>query len=611
MSGIPPQQTPPSGLQDSLGTKEKLKRMREESAALKEAGRGSKARSNPSSARASPSKSMERQTPLPSTGQAPQFPARIQQQHALPPATQGWQPLNWAGNVQPMPNVSRASSVSSWAGVLQPQSPIRRASIASDRAVSQPTSPLSRGPSAFSRGGIPQPLAPAALAMNQGPRSASSMSSPSSRDQVHIAPQSPGLIQSRASTNTPDIIPSKMPYQVQEEPDRLEVQPAVISTELPLPMRSSQSVPHTPATPSRLSMHEEASSSPQPVTLEMQNLGNMEFVVPLCMQKRILKQYIDTIEFYPKSVRDNLVQKAISEKCLGNLNDLLCRLANVSTHIGLEGGGPSSQESVRSEQEATYAELSSEKFRFLGHLFQSLKQLDFHIAIVAHTGPLHDILELFLKGKRVHYNRPSTYTKSNLGLEGGKLHVSVIASTEEGQPTHFTRAADLVIAFDETFKATNQTVVDLRKRKHVQLTPVVRLVVYSSVEHFDLCLPRTLKPVERIRKLIFCVWHTQKIVGELQDHEPTTDQYADSVTHFLRRGGLPNFWNVPFIRPIVNVPNMDSDSSLSDPPSDLSAKGWNPQAHEASVKYWPDRTHGTGVTSTQVSSSGKRPFVSI
>jgi len=422
--------------------------------------------------------------------------------------------------------------------------------------------------------------------------------------------QSPGLIQSRAGTSTPDIIPNKLAYQVEEEPGRLEVQPALISTELPLPTRSSQSVPHTPATPSRLSTHNEASPS-QTVSLEPKNLGNNEFVVPLCMQKRIVQQYVDTIKYYPTSIKESITQKSISEKSIENLNGLLCRLANVSTHIGLEGGGPTSQDSVRAEQEAQYAEVSSEKFKFLSHLFQALKDDDLHVAIVARPGLLHDIIELFLKGKKIHYNRPGTYSKSNLGPGAGKLHVSVIASGEEVQPTHFTRSADVVIALDETFDAKNQTIVDLRKPNSNTsgLKPVLRLIVYSSAEHLDLCLSRTLGPIDRIRKLIHCVWHTQGVIGEIQDHEPSTQDCGEYVALFLRRGGNPILWTLPKIRPIENIPVMDSESSLSDAMSDISVRMGKP--HDVAQKYWPNKARATvAIASTNVLSGGKRPFVS-
>lgn len=615
MSGIPPEQgSPPENIEAPPGVQEKLRRIREERALKTEAARIARAQSNPASARALVSKAPDPRLTSSSISEAISFSPLGHQQQPLSPAARALPPLTWVADPQPLPHVGRASPASGLAGGPQPLSPVSHSFPASTRAGPQVMYPMSHASSISSRVGGSQPVSPTALTgvPTQGSRPASGTASPSGRGQSRLQVQPPGLPVSRAGTNTPDIIPDKLAYQVREEPDRLEVQPALISTELPLPMRASQSVPHTPATPSRLSLHKEASSM-QTVTLEPKNLGINEYIVPLCMQKRILKQYVDTIEYYPASIKEIMKERTISEKTVEKLNQLLCRLANVSTHIGLEGGGPSSQDSVRSDQEAVYAEMSSEKFKFLGQLFNTLRGDDLHLAVVAEPGPLHDTLELFLKGKRVHYNRPSTYSKSTLGPQYGKLHVSVIASKEEGQTIHLTRPADLVIALDETFKAENGSMVNLRRKfpsgpSIGPPSPVIRLIVYSSVEHLDLCLPRTLESIDRLRRLIFCVWHTQSIVGELQD-EPTTRECVEGVSLFLRRGGLPDFWSLPPIRPIENIPLMDSDSSLSDAMSDVSVKVGKP--YELTQKFWPNKAPATiGITSAHVLSGGKRPFVS-
>ena len=618
------------GLKDSLGTKEKVLKMREEAAAKREAVRAGRGQSSPSSARP-PFRTEERVLQQSSSEQALPFEAIGQQQQSLlagpnlPPLTMATSrqstpqisqphpnlPVTLEGsmpslsNVRPIPDPSRS-------GPAQPWPPPSLNSPIPMRIDSHPNSPTIRSPLNSNRV-IPQPLSPAApiTAVNKEVHATSQAQSPHNREVYRTQMQSPGRLKSRAGTSTPEIIPDKLDYQVQEEPERLQVQPALISADLPLPMRTSLSITHTPATPSKLSMQREIAPL-QTSTLEPKSLGTMEFIVPLRMRKRILQQYVETINYYPAAVKQIMTQDAPSEKNIEALNELLNRLANVSVHIGLEGGGPSSQDSVQASQEASYAEISSEKFQFLSHLFQLLRNDDLHVALVAQPGHLHDIVELFLKGKSVHYNRPGTYSKSNLGPENGRLHVSLITSTEEGFTTHLTRPADLVIALDETFKAENQTTVDLRKSRTSpnRLTPVIRLIIYSAAEHFDLCILRTLNPIDRLRRLIFCVFHTQEFVGELQDNEPTTQESAERVASFLRSGGLPDLWSLPKIRPVENVPVMDTDSSLSDAMSDVSARVGRP--NELGKKYWPTRDHATvGISSTQVLSSGKRPFVSM
>ena len=432
-----------------------------------------------------------------------------------------------------------------------------------------------------------------------------------SQEELRMQVQSPRPTQSPRSIRPPSSIPDQLPPQIQRETSRLEVQPLLASKELPIPVRHSQSVPHTPTTPSKLSMHKEASPA-QTITLQPMWLRDMEFIIPLSMQPRILSQYVDTIEYYKRTIKKNMAEHTLSRADLDKLNELLGRLANVSTHIGLEGGGPSSQEEIQPEQEALYAEMSSEKFNFLGNLLSLAKDFDVHIALVSKPGHLLNIIETFLKGKHVRYNRPDTRSRSDLSLAHSRLEVSLIASGEVGAALIPTRPAELVVALDETFKATDPQVIALRKHMNIvgQLSPVIRLVVYSSVEHLDLCFQPTLDPIDRIRKLIFCVWNTQRIIGQLEPHEPIAKSFAEKVAAILRVGDLRAYWNLPRIAPIENIPSMDSDSSLSEM-SEMEVEALKPPGPPG---YWPNpvtaRVIELGQPVHPTPPSVKRPYVS-
>lgn len=431
---------------------------------------------------------------------------------------------------------------------------------------------------------------------------------PLNQEELRMQMQSSRQTQSPRAMRPAPAIPDKLSPQIQREPSRLEVQPVVASKDLSMPVRHSQSVPHTPTTPSKLSMHKEASPA-QTVTLQPMWLTQMEFIIPLAMQPRILSQYMDTLEYYKRAVKKNMTNETLSRSDLDKLNELLGRLANVATHIGLEGGGPGSQEEVLPEQEAAYAESSSEKFSFLGHLLTLMKDNATHIAIICKISLL-DIVELFLRGKKVRYTRPDTRTRSDIDVIHSRLEVSLIASGELGASV-MPRSAELVVALDETFKSSDPQVMALRK--HIinigQLAPVVRLVVYSSVEHLDLCLHPTLDPIDRIRKLIFYVFHTQEIIGRLQSHEPSARSFAEKVAAILHSGEIRAFWNLPRIGPIEHLPAMDSDSTLSDPLSERAIEQMRP---EGPPRYWPNPVPSRiGDPGNQVIQGGKRPFVGL
>lgn len=399
---------------------------------------------------------------------------------------------------------------------------------------------------------------------------------------LHGRVQAPA--QSQRASATPPVIPSKRPYESQEEPDRLAVEPLVLSKDWALPARNTQSVSETPNSSDGPSTYKETLAS-QTENLRPIDLGPGEIVIPLAMSSSIRDQYIQTIGAYGGSVAMNIRELSIKKETISTLSRLLGQLANVSTHNDLEGGGPGSQEKVDPKHEAAFAEISSEKFKFLGILIDRLKDTELHISLIVKQG-LASILMRFLKGKDILYEESgkpknpyfqgTTLVCEKMKIESGKLAVSVIVSGETLLPTIGTKA-DLVVALDESFNAAEQEIIAIRKptTDYRCLTPVVRLVGYSSAEHLVLCLPRALNGIARIRTLTNYVSakHIQDIFGLRGSEDPSTEAYAKDLAACLQdRARDPSRYSdfVDYIqrafpaRPIEGVPVMDTDSSLSD-----------------------------------------------
>lgn len=420
--------------------------------------------------------------------------------------------------------------------------------------------------------------------------------------------QSPDVSYSRTS-KSPSIIPERLPYQVQDEPSRLQAQPLEISLsrDVPLPVRGTPSVPHTPITPSKLAFHKEMSVADDTNTLDVLNLGTGEYVVPLTMSPRINEQYCATVNYYAKSVRSFAEDNQHSRDTLQTLNYLLDELSMVTTHMDLQGSGPASQEDVDVKTEAAYAESCSEKFVFLGHVLDIARNDGLHIAVVARPGALLDIIETYLKAKEVLYSRVEQGISSEPTLAHGTTRVTLMSSNEETD-TASIPTADLVIAFDETFVAIDPGIVSLRSQPNNvhRLSPVLRLVVWASVEHIDLCLPRDLDDAERLRRLVISMLQTQKRVGDLSPEEPTTRDCAIEAANFVRSLGTASEgpWSLPSTQPIYNIAFIEPGSS-SKLANDTTS---NKDISEPKLRYWPNLVRPKLLP--QPDATGKRPFVS-
>ncbi len=367
---------------------------------------------------------------------------------------------------------------------------------------------------------------------------------------------------------TPSVIPDNSNSPGAPE-SRLEVQPMEVPVEVPLPMRISQSDPHTPNQPSKLSFHREMSYSQTITTLNPVHLGGMEFVIPLSMNTRVRDQYISTINYYRQAIENLMKDEIPDDGLVEEVREMLRRVNQVTTHVDLDNGDLMAQQQTSSEDEAVWAENCSAKFQFLRHLFHCIRHLDLHIGIVARPGRLLDIIETFLKGRYVVYNRPDTLTRSDSRIAKGRMEVSLIASGEEGAAT-LPKAANLIVALDGSFDAQDVQVGILRSHLTVvgQLSPIIHLLVYNSAEHIERCLPNSIDPIDRLRKIVSCMTQTRHEVGLLLPDEHGSVAAAEEVAAFLEAGGLEKDWAFPSIRPIEGIEFLESSQDTESAHSD-------------------------------------------
>ena len=369
---------------------------------------------------------------------------------------------------------------------------------------------------------------------------------------------------------TPSAIPEKAgPPEAPES--RLEVQPMEVPVEVPLPMRVSQVDPHTPSQPSKLSFRREMTYSQTITTLNPVHLGEMEFIVPLSMNTRVRDQYISTINYYRQAIEDLMRDEIPEPAVIEQVQEMLRRVHQVTTHVDLDSGDSITQQQASPEDEAVWAENCSAKFQFLRYLFDCIRDLDMHVGIIARPGRLLGIVETFLKGRHIVYNRPDTLMRSDPRAAEGRMEVSLIASGEEGAAA-LPKAANLVIALDGSLDARDVQVGILRS--HItnvgQLAPIIHLLVYNSAEHIERCLSTSIEPLDRLRKIVSCMTQTRHEVGLLVQEEAGSLAAAEEVAAFLEAGGVEEEWTFPAIRPIDGIEFLESVQDTESIHSDTS-----------------------------------------
>lgn len=384
---------------------------------------------------------------------------------------------------------------------------------------------------------------------------------------------------------SPPVVVENSEVQPQEEQSRLEVRPLNVPVEMPLPVRAVQPTPHAPTYPSKLSYHTEASYSQKTTKLTPVHLKEMEFVIPLSMNPRVRDQYISTINYYQRDIEKFMKERNPSDELIEKIQAMLERVKQVTTHIDLDGGGGITPGQEAAEDEAVWAETCSAKFLFLRHFLSALRYFDVHIAIVARSGQLHDIIETFLKGTHTKYSRPETVSKSEPNVSRGRLEVTLIASGEDGASS-LPKTANLVIAFDGSFNAQDVQVGILRG--HLlnvgQLSPVVHLLVYKSAEHIERCLPESMNLVERLRRIVSCMTQTRHDVGQLLPDEANTAAVAEEAAAFLELGGLERDWTFPSIRAIENIETLEVLDSVPTNQSEKTSMEQNTASPSLPVK---------------------------
>jgi hypothetical protein len=262
-------------------------------------------------------------------------------------------------------------------------------------------------------------------------------------------------------------------------------------------------------------------------------LGPAEYALGLPAEGKIQSVYFDIIKAKKKAIlkfinRHEAIGSANTSPNRTNqrndMNELIQRLHDTTTHIDLGLPGIPTQYSINPEQHAAYANYAGSKFSLLGHLVDPLKQVECSIVIAAQSGAIQDLLEQYLATKEVNVRRHDRIaTSQSQNLDRRRDFQVELMSTMSGDPVNLDRTPLLMIAFDASFDAQDPQVKRVREmnlNSSPKLVPVVHLLVTNSSEHVDLCIPRSLPSPARLKLLVRATYQARPNLGGKPTYVP-------------------------------------------------------------------------------------------
>lgn len=306
---------------------------------------------------------------------------------------------------------------------------------------------------------------------------------------------------------------------------------------------------------------EEDVSSPQ---LPLRPFGSSDHIVLIPMVSTVRDMYNDQVPKYRREIELLRKGEQLDLQATARIDLMIENLKLLGDHKDLFSEEGFSQNGTPAETISKWAMTCSPKCYFLERLFESMRDSASHVAVLARPGLMMDILEAILQVHNFNYYRPDRQSRSELSARG-TLTVTLLPTGFKGGQ-FVVNPADAVIAFDSTFFNGERYSKTLRSHTFdpTSQSPLIMLVVEDSAEHFELCLPQSLDPIERKCYLVDFICQQRKEVGlntkiRPEDAAVSIGTYlrANSSNHTSVDGRLE--WPLP---PNRFVSNLDVPDSL-------------------------------------------------
>ncbi|KAJ5262807.1 hypothetical protein N7505_006031 [Penicillium chrysogenum] len=318
------------------------------------------------------------------------------------------------------------------------------------------------------------------------------------------------------------------------------------------------------------------------------HLGPSEFAVTLPMDSRVKDDYERVLSDAATSIRqffdsfqsNTQISEPEREGLHSHMREVIARLSNVATHPDLNISDHLKDADPDLAKEASWAEYSSAKFLFLGHLMEIVGTHELHLILAVQDEKKQAVLERYLQGKGFAYTRPRAEMGSTLEVSLAKGLLSFgIHSSETARELYKSPSA--IFALDSYFRPKSPSIQHLRTTyaRNGNLLPVIWFLVANTSEHIERCLPDSSEP-DRLRLLVHYIARLHDEVGDLQDDALGVHEDAEEILGYLLDPVAG--WPLPTIEPLslVSLEELECYSSSSDeamPPAQKRALDEEPE----------------------------------
>ena len=279
-------------------------------------------------------------------------------------------------------------------------------------------------------------------------------------------------------------------------------------------------------------------------------LGRMEFIVPLPLQGQAVDQYKRTIAYHKDLVKAFTSHAwATDSKTYQETVAFVALMRDIATHIDLTNTTIGDAE-VGPWEQAEWDKTASSKFKFVFELLDFCRNHAMHFVLLAKSDKLRDMLEKFLTGSKVKWQRPDADRKADANNFVGNVSVTLLPSTSPGANAAFLLASThAIISFDQDIDTDAPYINRLRQSSSwgKSLVPVIYLTVRNSVDHIERCLSPAMSAIERLGVLVYCVTELRKCAGKMSVGFGSIKEHAEEAGRFIamRPDDAEGLWPLP------------------------------------------------------------------